>query len=155
MGKLKQIILFLLVVITIYSTMLFYLLMSVHADSRLQEIDYLEKTKPETQNKVLYIDRLMIINDRYNNTNSDSSISPSRESVTNYQNLQNVTLNTPDKHSYSSPLLTSTLSLFTRKFCDNYKSVLKRGASQSCSYSKGRGPSSSITNRILINMQTK
>ena len=36
MKRLKQIILFLLVVITIYSTMLFYLLMSVHADSRLQ-----------------------------------------------------------------------------------------------------------------------
>lgn len=64
MKKLKQIVLFLLVVITIYSTMLFYLLMSVHADSRLQEIDYLEKTKPELPNKVLYIDRLVPINER-------------------------------------------------------------------------------------------
>lgn len=45
MKRLKQIVLFLLVLITIYSTILFYLLMSVHADSRLHEIDYLEKTK--------------------------------------------------------------------------------------------------------------
>ena len=44
--RLKQVVLFLLVVITIYSTMLFYLLMSVHSDSRLQEIDYLLKNKP-------------------------------------------------------------------------------------------------------------
>jgi hypothetical protein len=41
MRKFKQLLIFLLVVITIYSTLLFYLLMSVHADSRLQEIDYL------------------------------------------------------------------------------------------------------------------
>lgn len=64
MKRLKQIVLFLLVVITIYSTMLFYLLMSVHADSRLQEIDYIEKTKPELTNKVLYIDRIVPINER-------------------------------------------------------------------------------------------
>jgi membrane carboxypeptidase/penicillin-binding protein len=64
MKRLKQIVLFLLVVITIYSTMLFYLLMSVHADSRLQEIDYLEKIKPETPRQVLYIDRVVPINDR-------------------------------------------------------------------------------------------
>lgn len=41
MSKLKQLMIFLLVVITIYSTLFFYLLMSVPADSRLQEIDYL------------------------------------------------------------------------------------------------------------------
>lgn len=64
MKRLKQIVLFLLVVITIYSTMLFFLLMSVHADSRLQEIDYLEKIKPELTNKVLYIDRIVPINER-------------------------------------------------------------------------------------------
>jgi len=46
MRKVKQIVLFILVVVTIYWTMLFYLLMSVHSDSRLQEIDYLEKIKP-------------------------------------------------------------------------------------------------------------
>ena len=61
MKKLKQVVLFLLVVITLYSTMLFYLLMSVHADSRLQEIDYLEKIKQEQPHKVLYIDRLVPI----------------------------------------------------------------------------------------------
>lgn len=45
MKKIKQFIVFLLIVISIYATLLFYLLMSVHADSRLQEIDYLEKNK--------------------------------------------------------------------------------------------------------------
>jgi hypothetical protein len=47
MKRLKQFLIFLLVVITIYSTLLFYLLMSVHADTRLQEIDYLEKARFE------------------------------------------------------------------------------------------------------------
>ena len=65
MTRLKQIVLFLLVVVTLYSTMLFYLLMSVHADSRLQEIDYLEKIKPENNHKVLFVDRLVPISDRY------------------------------------------------------------------------------------------
>jgi hypothetical protein len=64
MRRLKQIVLFLLVVITIYSTMLFYLLMSVHADSRLQEIDYLERSRPDEPQKVLYIDRLVPISER-------------------------------------------------------------------------------------------
>ena len=65
MTRLKQIVLFLLVVVTLYSTMLFYLLMSVHADSRLQEIDYVEKMKPENNHKVLFVDRLVPISDRY------------------------------------------------------------------------------------------
>ena len=65
MARLKQIVLFLLVIVTLYSTMLFYLLMSVHADSRLQEIDYLEKIKPENNQKVLFVDRLVPISDRY------------------------------------------------------------------------------------------
>jgi hypothetical protein len=41
MRLVKKIAVFLLVVVTIYWTIVFYLLMSVHADSRLQEIDYL------------------------------------------------------------------------------------------------------------------
>ena len=83
MGRLKQIVLFLLVVITIYSTMLFYLLMSVHSDSRLQEIDYLEKTKPEFYNRGLYIDHLATLNQRYSCLDAASSTSAYCGSATN------------------------------------------------------------------------
>jgi hypothetical protein len=65
MRKLKQFLIFLLVVITIYSTLLFYLLMSVHADSRLQEIDYLEKAKFAPGERVLYLDKIAHLTDRY------------------------------------------------------------------------------------------
>ena len=61
MRRLKQIVLFLLVVVSIYSTMLFYLLMSVHADSRLQEIDFIEKNKQEDYKQALHINRILPI----------------------------------------------------------------------------------------------
>lgn len=65
MGRLKQLLIFLLVVMTVYSTLLFYLLMSVHADSRLQEIDYLEKSKYKGGERVIYYDKIMHLSDRY------------------------------------------------------------------------------------------
>ncbi len=71
MRLVKKIAVFLLVVVTIYWTIVFYLLMSVHADSRLQEIDYLEKTKPEGSGKVLYIDKLVPLTDRYDHSHPD------------------------------------------------------------------------------------
>jgi hypothetical protein len=64
MSRVKQFLIFLLVVITIYSTLLFYLLMSVHADSRLQEIDYLEKSKFEGGDRAVYMDKITQLNDR-------------------------------------------------------------------------------------------
>jgi len=64
MGRIKKIFIFLLVMVSIYWTMLFYLLMTVHADSRLQEIDYLEKTRPDENPRVLYIDKLVPLTDR-------------------------------------------------------------------------------------------
>lgn len=71
MRRLKQFLIFLLVVITIYSTLLFYLLMSVQADSRLQEIDYIEKTKHEHAERVIYMDRIVHLIDRYTISNTD------------------------------------------------------------------------------------
>lgn len=65
MGRLKQLLIFLLVVMTIYSTLLFYLLMAVHADSRLQEIDYLEKAKYRGGDRVIYFDKIVHLSDRY------------------------------------------------------------------------------------------
>jgi hypothetical protein len=64
MGRIKKIFVFLLALVSLYWTLLFYLLMTVHADSRLQEIDYLEKTKPELNPRVLYIDKLLPLADR-------------------------------------------------------------------------------------------
>jgi uncharacterized protein (UPF0333 family) len=63
MKKLKQFLIFLLVVITIYSTLLFYLLMSVQADSRLQEIDYLERARSNAD-RVIYLDKIVHLSDR-------------------------------------------------------------------------------------------
>jgi hypothetical protein len=103
MRALKQVVLFLLVIITIYSTMLFYLLMSVHADSRLQEIDFLEKSKLEPHNKVLYIDRIIPISERYLHLYQDSSISPSQKSAINSPKTPTAT-SSPGRHFFSSQL---------------------------------------------------
>jgi hypothetical protein len=65
MKRVKQLLVFILVMLTIYSTMLFYLLMSVQADSRLQEIDYLEKSKFSPSDRVLYMDKIVHLLDRY------------------------------------------------------------------------------------------
>lgn len=65
MKRLKQLLIFVLLVITIYSTLLFYLMMSVQADSRLQEIDYLERAKFFPSDRVLYMDRIVHLIDRY------------------------------------------------------------------------------------------
>ena len=73
MGRLKQLLIFLLVVMTVYSTLLFYLLMSVNADSRLQEIDYLEKAKYKGGDRVIYFDKLIHLSDRYVDRNKISS----------------------------------------------------------------------------------
>lgn len=64
MGTIKRISVFLLVLASIYWTVLQYLLMTVHADSRLQEIDYLQKTAPESQPRVLYIDKILPLTQR-------------------------------------------------------------------------------------------
>jgi hypothetical protein len=64
MGRIQILIVFLLVLASIYWTVLLYLLMTVHADSRLQEIDYLEKTTPETEPRVLYIDKILPLTER-------------------------------------------------------------------------------------------
>lgn len=56
---------FVLVVITIYASLLFYLMMSVQADSRLQEIDYLERAKFLPSDRVLYMDRIVHLIERY------------------------------------------------------------------------------------------
>lgn len=73
MGRLKQLLIFLLMVMTVYSTLLFYLLMSVNADSRLQEIDYLEKAKYKGGDRVIYFDKVIHLSDRYVDRNKISS----------------------------------------------------------------------------------
>ncbi len=65
MKRVKQLLIFLLVMLTVYSTLLFYLQMSVPADSRLQEIDYLERSKFFPSDRVLYMDRIVHLIDRY------------------------------------------------------------------------------------------